>query len=133
MDLYEALKAGTSAEDLLNKFNEELGAAQARIEAEEAEEKDAYREDCRNDLIDAFLDYIDACFGDELDEDELSPDYIEQILLDFEKEVKNLAELEQELDTLSAQLKKSDKPTVKVTYSLNDEDIIQAFLKSLKD
>lgn len=29
MDLYEALKAGTSAEDLLNKFNEELGAAQA--------------------------------------------------------------------------------------------------------
>ena len=58
MDLYEALKAGTSEEELLKAFHKDLDEANARIAAEEEAAADKeYLADCRECLAEAILEY----------------------------------------------------------------------------
>ena len=63
MDLYEALKSGTPADELVATFNKELEAAKAKLKEEtEAERMLSYHRSC---LADAIYDYISALTGAE--------------------------------------------------------------------
>ena len=69
MDLYEALKAGTSEEELLKEFHKDLDEANARIAAEEEAAADKeYLANCRDSLTEAILEYTKALLGEDLDE-----------------------------------------------------------------
>lgn len=62
MELYEALKNGTSKEDLIKAFTEELNAATAKLEENKAAElkkqkKDKELEEARNNAISALEAY----------------------------------------------------------------------------
>ena len=95
MDLYEALKSGTSAEELLQTFNKELDAAKDRVAAEEKEAKEAaakkqeqeeYVADCRVVLADAIVNYADAiCDMQEAGSTDLKFEDVEEALIQFEK------------------------------------------------
>ena len=88
MDLYEALKAGTSAEELLKAFHKDLDEANARIAAEqEAAADKEYLADCRECLVEAIIEYAEALFGEDLDESFSAESVIEN-LKGFEKEAK---------------------------------------------
>ena len=159
MDLYEALKSGTSEEELLKMFHKDLDAATARITKEkEAEEKAAadaeYLSDCREILADSIVDYIEALL--EEGNCNLSIDEITNLLKEFEKEAKKVKEFSDKMNETLTKAKKENKkpaetdffthlindsyePWKYVTPSHNksknesdDDDIIAAFLKSLK-
>lgn len=62
MELYEALKNGTSKEDLIKAFTEELNAATAKLEEDKATELEKQKEDkeieeARNNAISALEAY----------------------------------------------------------------------------
>ncbi len=62
MDLYEALRNGTSEEDLLKTFTEELAAAKQQIEDED---HDTFILDsCRRDAAEALLNYFCVLYDD---------------------------------------------------------------------
>lgn len=134
MDLYEALKAGTSAEELLQAFHKDLDEANARIAEEEAaatkaKEHELYLSDCRKNLAIALSDYINAYF----DEDQivLSTDEIEKTLIDFEKEL-DFSSNGVNVIIKDINLNEAPTKTHKITSSLGDDDIIERFIKSLK-
>ena len=58
MDLYEALKAGTSADELEDKFQEELRAALKRYNAEED------LNNTREELAAEIIDYLALVLGE---------------------------------------------------------------------
>ena len=123
MDLYEALKAGTSEEELLRAFHKDLDQANARIAAEEeAAANEEYLTDCRDQLVEALVEYVEALLGEDLNES-LPVDYVIKSLKEFEKEIKNIITFN-----------KKDKKTasIKITTSPSDNDIIANFIKSLK-
>ena len=142
MDLYEALKAGTSAEELLKAFHKDLDEANARIAAEEeaaakAAAKEEHLADCRENLAEAILDYAETLFGEDLSES-YSIDSIVEIFEEFEKDMKELGmtlafakAYKKEMGQPLGEVK--DKNKIKVTtHSIDDDDIIARFLKSLK-
>lgn len=143
MDLYEALKAGTSADELLKTFHKDLDAANARITAEkEAEKAEAaaaavrkeYLTNCREDLATAILDYIDALLGDEAT-DSITFESVIETLKDFEGNIKEIMSFSKELDTILKKAKSGNKksPIIKMSCTtITDDDIINQFLKSLK-
>lgn len=122
MDLYEALKAGTSAEELLRAFHKDLDQANARIAAEEKAAAEEYLAACRDQLAETIIEYVEAFLGEDLDES-LPVDYIIESLKEFEKEIKNIITFD-----------KKDKKTkeIKITTNSSDNDIISNFIKSLK-
>lgn len=129
MDLYEALKNGTSTDDLIAAFRKDLDAAVERVAAEKAADQQAlteYLNECRDYLADAICEYAYALFGDEV-EDDLTFDDIVKLLKTFEKDMTSLVEI-------SKSLKKeaSKKPFYNCSCSKEDDDIITAFIKSLK-
>ena len=63
MDLYEALKKGTTDEDLRAKFEEELAVAQKKLESETAKNKRLQQ--TRNVLAAALKQYLDAFYGED--------------------------------------------------------------------
>lgn len=142
MDLYEALKAGTSPEDLLKKFHEELDAANARLVEEAAASKEAERKateliDARTYLADAIIEYGEALFGDK----PLTLTEVENILKDFEKEVKDEFSILRKWENLFTKENKTKatsnpkKPitTVKITHKDDNFNyIFDKFLDSLK-
>lgn len=95
MDLYEALKSGTSAEELLQTFHKDLNAAKDRIAAEEKQAKEAaakkqeqeeYLADCRVVLADALVNYADAiCDMQGAGSTDLKFEDVEEALIQFEK------------------------------------------------
>ena len=119
MDLYEALKAGTSPDELESKFQEELAAARKRYYAEEG------LDDTRGCLAEDIIYYLSLVLGKEFIKDFNRKDIIE-LLKSMEKDLKTGYDV----------LKKLDKKNMKATSSLpigtSDEDIINAFLKGLK-
>lgn len=139
MDLYEALKAGTSAEELLKAFHKDLDEANARIAAEQEEEAAADKEylaDCRECLTEAIIEYAEALFGEDLDESFSAESVIEN-LKGFEKEAKRAKQaiaFSKKLDKILEKTKSEDKKPIgiKVTTRSIDDDIIAQFLKSLK-
>lgn len=135
MDLYEALKAGTSAEELLKAFHKDLDEANARIAAEEEAAADKeYLTDCRECLAEAIIEYAEAFLGEDLDES-LSVESVIETLEEYEKEMEQAVALSKKLDKILKKAKSNDKKPVGIkvtTRSVDDDDIITQFLKSLK-
>jgi hypothetical protein len=150
MDLYEALKQGTSSDELVNAFYRDLNIAKTRIKEEEEEAKKAaemqeYLEIARENFANAMLEYTAALTGYfDLVEDAATYDsmmvVIEDLLSGLETEF-----VESKKNTKSAAKTKTDSNTDtkdkskdKNTKNLNlkqqksDEEIIRAFLETLK-
>ena len=138
MDLYEALKAGASTDELVKTFYKDLSGAQERIKKEKEEEKNSEKkqwvDSCRDDLADAIFDYMEA-IGDLFDYDFSLKDHdYEQIvkaLEDFEKEIKNTLSATTRLDEV---LRKAGMKNDNKTFSckVSDDKVISDFLNSLK-
>lgn len=135
MDLYEALKAGTSEEELLKAFHKDLDEANARIAAEEEAAADKeYLADCRECLAEAIIEYAKAFLGEDLDE-AFSVKSIVETLEGFEKEMEQAVAFSKKLDKMLKETKSEDKKPVEIkvtTHSVNDDDVIAKFLESLK-
>lgn len=135
MDLYEALKAGTSAEELLRAFHKDLDEANARIAAEqEAAADKEYLADCRECLAEAIIEYAKAFLGENLDES-FSVESVVETLEGFEKEMEQAVAFSKKLDKILKEAKSEGKKPVGIkvtTRSVDDDDIIAQFLKSLK-
>lgn len=100
MDLYEALKAGTSAEELLKAFHKDLDEANARIAAEEEAAADkGYLADCRECLAVAIIMYAEAFLGEDLDES-FSVESVVETLEEYEKEMEQAVALSKKLEIL---------------------------------
>lgn len=141
MDLYEALKSGTSAQELEDAFYKELNDAREKVaeeaikQAEEAAKKireaeaaalnKEYLDHTRYNLADALVAYAEALTGDfglkELDVYESCVTSVEEILKLFEVEANS-----------PKQEKEEKKPSFNLKHNLDDDDIIAAFLSSLK-
>ena len=135
MDLYEALKAGTSAEELLKAFHKDLDEANARIAAEqEAAADKEYLTDCRECLAEAIIEYAKAFLGEDLDKS-FSVESVVETLEGFEKEMEQAVAFSKKLDKILKEAKSENKKPVGIkvtTRSIDDDDIIAQFLKSLK-
>ena len=136
MDLYEALKAGTSEEELLKAFHKDLDEANARIAAEEEAAADKeYLADCREYLAEAILEYTKALLGEDFDES-ISVKSVVETLEGFEKEMEQTVTFSKKLGKILEKTKSENKKPVGVkvtTRSIDDDDdIIAQFLKSLK-
>ena len=136
MDLYEALKAGTSEEELLKAFHKDLDEANARIAAEQEVTADKeYLANCRDSLAEAILEYTKALLGEDLDES-ISVKSVTETLKGFEEDVKRTVTLSKKLDKILEKAKSENKKPVGIkvtTRSIDDDDdIITQFLKSLK-
>lgn len=118
MDLYEALKAGTSADELEDKFQEELRAALKRYNAEED------LNDTREELAAEIIDYLALVLGEEFVKDFSVKDIVE-MLKSMEKDLKTGYNVLKKLD-------KNMKTSGSLSIDKSDEDIINAFLKGLK-
>ena len=124
MDLYEALKSGTSADELVATFTKELEAAKAKLKEEtEAEQVAQYR----SYLADAIYDYISALTGFETPT--LTVEEIEKELKGIEKELGPIL-------TLLSGFVESKEEDYKFFKTENktktDGDILAEFIKSLK-
>ena len=135
MDLYEALKAGTSAEELLKAFHKDLDEANARLAAEqEAAANKEYLAECREGLADALIDYAEALLGKNLDES-FSLESVIETLERFEEEMEQTVTFSKKLDKILEKTKSENKKPVEIkvtTHSVGDDDIIAQFLKNLK-
>lgn len=118
MDLYEALKAGTSPDELERKFQEELAAARKRYYAEED------LNDTREELAAEIIEYLSLVLGKEFVKDFNRKDIVE-LLKSTEKDLKTGYDVLKKLD-------KNMKTTGSLSFDKSDEDIINAFLKGLK-
>ena len=118
MDLYEALKAGTSPDELERKFQEELAAARKKYYAEEN------LNDTREELAAEIIEYLALVLGEEFVKDFSVKDIV-AILKSMEKDLKTGYDVLKKLD-------KNMKATGSVSIGKSDEDIINAFLKGLK-
>ena len=120
MDLYEALKAGTSPDELERKFQEELAAARKKYYAEEE------LNDTREDLAAEIIDYLSLILGKDFVKDFGKRDIIE-LLKSIEKDLKTGYDV---FKTLYSNV--DNKTTTFSAKDKSDEDIINAFLKGLK-
>ena len=147
MDLYDALKSGTSVDELLSLFNKELNAAQERIAEEiaaaEAQEEHEERLDiARFDAADFLTEYLNILFEDDNDI-KFDPGEIEELLGEFEKELKKsttnimnflkaFAEPDSPPKSEEPQEEKTKK-CIKITdITPADLDYIKSFLDSLR-
>lgn len=132
MDLYEALKSGTSEEELLRAFYKDLDEAKAHIAEEETAADKEYLADCRECLADAIIDYAEALLGEKLDES-FSADYVIETLEEFEKEMEQVLNFSKKLDQITEKAKSENKKPVGFKATIHsDDDIIAKFLKNLK-
>ena len=119
MDLYEALKAGTSTEELLEAFHKDLDEANARIAAEqEAAADKEYLTDCRECLAEAIIEYAKVLLGEDFDES-FSAEFVIEDLKGFEKEMVKQT-LSKRLDKILKKAKSENKKPVgiKITTQL---------------
>lgn len=124
MDLYEALKSGTTSEELEKKFKEELTAAKAKFKAEE-ESRNAILDTLRTDLALDIKDYISYLCGQEYD-DLISENDIKNGLIAFEKDV---AEFRSLMSALFSKSKSKTKASAsKKPEAKTDDEIIKDFL-----
>lgn len=124
MDLYEALKSGTSADELVATFTKELEAAQAKLKEER---KTEWMTQYRTTLAAAIYDYISALIDFEI------PSFT---IADIEKELKGIEkELGPVLTLLSGfqSAKEEDSKLFKTeSKAKTDDDILDQFIKMLK-
>lgn len=146
MELYEALKSGTSLEELEAAFRDQVKKAQERIAKEKAEQEEKDRKNLklahqRTEFAKSMINYIALI----LDEDPTgfadSTKEIEQKLLELEEDLKKLSKitpnLKKTFDQINSEIgrKKSTSvdPLSKLMSNVDvDDDIIKAFLEGLK-
>lgn len=137
MNLYEALKAGTSTKELVDNFYKDLSEASKRITEEKkqkmAEKAAAKKEELksfRSALINAALNYTrkytEIILHEKIEDEEMKTlaKEFEQILVNSEKEVESLASLS-EKDIFK-------NKNIKIFSNPLDDDVINDFLRSLK-
>ena len=137
MDLYEALKSGTSADELIKAFHADLDKANERIDQERKEEEQKRIQadrlsDCRHILSEALINYLEAFLNEDLSAEVTEAD-IDKVLENFEKEMNSLKTF---YGTLVPKSKKTtdDNKTLKAaptTTGAIDDKIIDDFLKGL--
>ena len=119
MDLYEVLKSGVAAEDLLISFQKDLNTAQERIKKEEKEKKEIeenkkqnekHLETCKDNLAFAILDYIDALYPSTAKFEDWDKEYliIKKELANFEKEMNNITSITEKISSLFSQKKEDN-------------------------
>ena len=146
MELYEALKSGTSLEELEAAFRDQVKKAQERIAKEKAEQEEKDRKNLklahqRTEFAKSMINYIALI----LDEDPTgfadSTKEIEQKLLELEEDLKKLSKitpnLKKTFDQINSEIgrKKSTSvdPLSKLMSNVDvDDDIIKTFLEGLK-
>ena len=121
MDLYEALKSGTTSEELENKFKEELDAAKIKLAVEEESHK-ATLEILRTTLAFDIKDYINCLCGQESG-DLISEKDIKNELLAFEKNVTDFYSFASALFSKTKTKTSEKKPKAKT-----DDEVIKDFL-----
>ena len=132
MKLYEALKSGTSAEDLEAAFRKDLEAAQERISKEEETRKRLINLDtCRINLATSIYDYAEALMGEDISSYG-SINEIENELKQSEKKLKILFEASKKLENTVNNLKKNESQLSFLREIDDDDVIINSFLKNLK-
>lgn len=138
MDLYEALKSGTSADTLLNKFYEDLDIALEKIKKEEEQkQKTLELDNVRNDFINALIKYINTLLEIpevSTKESDTCKEVIFNALMDFEREIKDSLKICESIADIFNQEKKEQKSsdTIKFNTDTIDTNIIKDFLKTLK-
>ena len=118
MDLYEALKAGTSPDELERKFQEELAAARKKYYA------DAELNDTRDCLAGDIIYYLSLVLGKEFVKD-----------ISVKDVVKVLKSMEKDIETSSLFLKNLDKnmkASGSASIDKSDDEIIKEFLGFIK-
>lgn len=144
MDLYEALKNGISAEELIKTFNNDMEEAKKRLEQEKKKEKTEARKKNRTKFASAISDYLAGC----LDESCYALPTIaelEELLRGFEEEMQGSMGLIDELSKALESNNKKEPVGVEIkTYSTDpkntykrktnydiDTQILNAFIKGL--
>lgn len=129
MDLYEALKNGTTHDELVKTFYKNLDQAEARIEAETAQKKNNIAE-LRRDASQVLCDYFNALF----DSDVLNVNAANSIFKRTEEQAESLKNLVNKLEESDEGWETiEDTPDLKIkTYTTTDEDIIKKFIEGLK-
>ena len=115
MELYEALKNGTSKEDLIRAFTEELNAATARLEEDKAAEQEKQK---KNEEIAAARAKATKALKD----------YYNLLGIDTKIDLSESLNLDS-LNTMFKELGKVWQRTKPISAS--DEDIISKFIRSL--
>lgn len=123
MDLYEALKSGTTPEELVATFHKDLEAAQKKYNKETQSNKalDA----ARGNLAGALCVYAQALFGKDMDPTDVYD--VEQVLKDKEQEIKDTVQILKELKELANDI---ERKMPKDKKPKTDDDILKAFLGS---
>ena len=130
MDLYEALISGTSAEELKKQFDQQLKEAEARVAREEEDqEAEDWLDLCRVDLANDIYEYALALLRED-DLENWTPEKVEEDLVEFEKNFKRINEITKALK----EKVNGSSVTLDNIFSktLDDNDIIKSFLKSLE-
>lgn len=127
MDLYEALKSGTTSEELEKKFKEELNAAKAKLDKEAETRKNQELDKVRANLAMDIRDYLAYLIGEEY-ADSFSDKDIYDTLYSLENSMKEIAALYNDLlaSTKVTSKPKSKENTTKVNKT--DDEIIKDFL-----
>lgn len=117
MDLYEALKAGTSEAELMEAFKKDLEDARNRVQEEAATaQNEEILNAARENLISSIIDYAEAISGEDYSDFE---EDLKSSLKSFEE---NLSCFEMIKDSLGLKIKAS---------VADDDSILKAFIASL--
>lgn len=123
MDLYEALKSGTTPEELVATFHKDLEAAQKKYDKET--QSDKVLDGARHQLAGAICIYAQALFGKGMGPTDV--DDVERVLKDKEQEVKDTVQILKELKELADDIERKMPKEKKLK---TDDDILKAFLDS---
>ena len=128
MDLYEALKAGTSCDELVKTFQKELDAAKAKLDKEAETRKNQELDKIRANLAIDIRDYLAYLIGEEY-ADSFSDKDIYDTLHSLEDSMKEIAAL---YNDLLVSTKAANKPKENTTKAKRtDDEIIKDFLSFL--
>ena len=128
MDLYEALKAGTSCDELVKIFQKELDAAKAKLDKEAEVRKNQELDKVRANLAIDIRDYLAYVIGEEY-ADSFSDKDIYDTLHSLEDSMKEIAAL---YNDLLVSTKATNKPKENTTKAKRtDDEIIKDFLSFL--
>ena len=97
MDLYEALKNGVSAEELIKTFNNDMEEAKKRLEQEKKKEKAEARNKNRTKFASAISDYLAGCLDESCYDALPTIAELEELLKGFEEEMQGSIGLIDEL------------------------------------
>ena len=128
MDLYEALKAGTSCDELVKTFQKELDAAKAKLDKEAEVRKNQELDKVRANLAIDIRDYLAYVIGEEY-ADSFSDKDIYDTLHSLEDSMKEIAALYNDLLVSTKTTSKPKENTTKAKRT--DDEIIKDFLSFL--